>query len=332
MGAAALVDAAGIAGLFNAIDRVADATGAPLEEAKAADTASLRDAIGIDEFAVAQKGGGGLTMSHLDSPAGMSMLEEATGAVNRPMMGVFNNLVIYRQDVAQNSMGTIVPDLATGWSWNEEGTELTLPVRQGVKWHDGRPLTAGDVKCTWALLLGKSAEHLRPNPPQSWYPNLEEVIADGDYRVTFRLKRPQPSFIALLASGWSAVYPCHVSPRDMRGHPIGTGPFKFVEFKPNERIRVTRNPDYWKPGRPNLDGIDWVIVPSLSTRILGFIAGEFDQVFGVTIPLLRDLQIEAPRAVLEGFPANLPRTLLVNRTRPPFDNPELRRATALALG
>ena len=96
--------------------------------------------------AVAQKSGGVLTMSHFDSPASMSMLEEATGAVNRPMMGVFNNLVIYRQDVAQNSMGTIVPDLATGWSWNEEGTELTLPVRQDVKWHDRRPLTAGDVK------------------------------------------------------------------------------------------------------------------------------------------------------------------------------------------
>ena len=288
-------------------------------------------AVSAAPTAVAQKSGGVLTMSHFDSPASMSMLEEATGAVNRPMMGVFNNLVIYRQDVAQNSMGTIVPDLATGWSWNEEGTELTLPVRQGVKWHDGRPLTAGDVKCTWDLLLGKSTEQLRLNPRKSWYQNLEEVIADGDYRVTFRLKRPQPSFIALLASGWSVVYPCHVSPRAMRGHPIGTGPFKFVEFKPNERIRVARNPDYWKPGRPNLDGIDWVIVPSLSTRILGFIAGKFDQVFGVTIPLLRDLQSEAPRAVCEVFPANLPRTLLVNRTRPPFDNPELRRAMALAL-
>ena len=71
-------------------------------------------------------------MSHFDSPASMSMHEEATGAVNRPMMGVFNNLVMYRQDVAQNSMASIVPDLATTWSWSEEGTELTMPLRQGV--------------------------------------------------------------------------------------------------------------------------------------------------------------------------------------------------------
>jgi peptide/nickel transport system substrate-binding protein len=54
---------------------------------------------------------------------------------------------------------------------------------------------------------------------------------NGEYEVTFRLKRPQPSFLALLASGWSPVYPCHVLPREMRAHPIGTGPFKFVEFR-----------------------------------------------------------------------------------------------------
>ena len=200
--------------------------------------------------AFAQKQGGILRMSHFDSPASMSMHEEATGAVNRPMMGVFNNLVMFDQHVAQNSMGSIVPDLATGWSWNEEGTELTLPLRHDVKWHDGRPFTAKDVKCTWDLLTGKSAEKLRLNPRQSWYRNLEEVTTNGDFEAAFHLKRPQPSFLALLASGWSPVYPCHVSPRDMRAHPIGTGPFKFVEFRPNEYIRVMRNPDYWKPGRP----------------------------------------------------------------------------------
>jgi peptide/nickel transport system substrate-binding protein len=177
-------------------------------------------------------------------------------------------------------------DLATAWSWNEEGTKLTLPLRQGVKC-DGKPFTAKDVKCTWDLLTGRSAEKLRLNPRKTWYANLEEVTTNGDNQVTFRLKRPQPSFLALLASGWSPVYPCHVSPRDMRAHPIGTGPFKFVEFRPNERIRVARNPVYWKPGRPYLDGIEWPIVPSLATRILGFVAGSFDQVFGVTIPLLQ---------------------------------------------
>src|SRR5215470_17020043 len=135
-------------------------------------------------------------------------------------------------------------------------------------------------------------------------------------RSPFRLKRPQPSFLALLASGWSPVYPCHVLPRDMRSHPVGTGPFKFVEFRPNERIRVARNPEYWKSDRPYLDGIEWRIVPSLATRILGFVAGSFDQLFGVTFPLLQDLKSQAPQAVCDVFPANLPRTLLKQSHHP----------------
>ena len=76
--------------------------------------------------AVAQKPGGILRAGHFDSPASMSMLEESTLAVNRPVMGVFNNLVMFEQQVAQNSPQSIVPDLATEWSWNEEGTELTI--------------------------------------------------------------------------------------------------------------------------------------------------------------------------------------------------------------
>src|SRR6266851_5289805 len=85
--------------------------------------------------AIAQKAGGNLKIGHFDSPASVSMLEESTAAVNRPMMGVFNNLVLYDQHVAQNSPKSIVPELATSWSWNEEGTALTMPLRQGVKWH-----------------------------------------------------------------------------------------------------------------------------------------------------------------------------------------------------
>ena len=292
---------------------------------------SLVLTMSVGEAAIAQKQGGILRMSHFDSPASMSLHEEATAAANRPMMGVFNNLVMYKQDVPQNSMQSIVPDLAVSWSWSEEGAELTFQLRQSVKWHDGKPFTAQDVKCTWDTLTGKSENKLRLNPRKSWYRNLEEVRVNGDYEVTFRLKRPQPSFLALLASGWSPIYPCHVAPRDMRTRPMGTGPFKFVEFKPNEVIRVTRNPDYWKQGRPHLDGIEYTIIPNLATRILGFVSDKFDTVAGVTVPLLKDVKSQAPLAVCEVVPTNVPRTLLVNPAAPPFDNRDLRRAMALSL-
>ena len=207
---------------------------------------SLLLSLAAGNTALAQKAGGILKMYNFDSPPSMSILEEATQASQGPMMGVFNNLVMFDPHVKQNSLATIVPDLATGWTWNEDGTAVTLPLRQGVKWHDGKPFTAKDVQCTWDLILEKSADKLRFNPRKSIYKNLDRVVANGDYEVTFYLKRPQPAFLNLVAGGFSAIYPCHVAPAQMRQHPIGTGPFKFVEFKPNEsikgRTRITGNP------------------------------------------------------------------------------------------
>jgi peptide/nickel transport system substrate-binding protein len=139
------------------------------------------------------------------------------------MMGVFNNLVIYRQDVAQNSMASIVPNLATGWSWNEERTELTLPLRQGVRWHDGKPFTARDVKCTWDLLTGRSTEKLRLNPRNTWYSNLEEVTADGEHEVAFRLKRPQPSLSGHSPGRPRPVEYHHIRRRPSRSHSPPSG-------------------------------------------------------------------------------------------------------------
>ncbi len=283
--------------------------------------------------ALAQKSGGILRTWDFDSPASMSILEESTIAAERPMMGVFNNLVLFDQHVQQNSLKSIVPELAKSWNWNEEGTELTMPLQEGVKWHDGKPFTAADVKCTWDLLTGKAADKLRINPRKSWYRNLEEVRVDNDHQVTFRLKQPQPSFLALLATGWSPIYPCHVPPREMRSRPIGTGPFKFVEFKPNQSITVARNPDYWKKGRPYLDGIEYTIIKDPSTARLAFAAGKFDMSwpYNITVPVLKDIQSQAPTAQCELTSTNVNRTVIINRTAPPFDNADLRRAVSLAL-
>ena len=120
--------------------------------------ASLLVALAVTGPALAQKPGGILKMYSPDSPASMSVHEEATFVAEGPMMGVFNNLVMFDQHVKQNSQDSIVPDLATGWSWNEDGTDLTLPLREGVSWHDRKPFTAQDVRCTYDLLTGKSTD------------------------------------------------------------------------------------------------------------------------------------------------------------------------------
>ena len=174
-------------------------------------------------MAFAQKAGGVLKLPHFDSPASMSILEEGSISAIMPIIGVFNNLVLFDQHVLQNREESIVPELATGWSWSEDGTELSFKLRQGVKWHDGKPFTAADVKCTYDLLTGKATEKLRLNYREAWFFNIDKVTTSGDSDVTFHLKQRQPALISLLASGYSPVYPCHVSAREMRSRPIGGG-------------------------------------------------------------------------------------------------------------
>jgi peptide/nickel transport system substrate-binding protein len=297
-------------------------------------TGTLLLALITGNAALAEKQGGILKIEMPDSPPSMSILEEVTLLTRLTMMGVFNNLVMFDQHVKQASLQSIVPDLASSWTWNEDGTGLTFALRQGVKWHDGKPFTAKDVQCTWDLLLEKSSDKLRVNPLKSYYRNLEEVSTNGDYEVTFHLKRPQPAFLMVLADVGSAIYPCHVPAREMRGHPIGTGPFKFVEFKPNESIKVTRNLDYWKKDRPYLDGIEYTIIRDRSTATLAFIAGKFDMTWDhlLSVPRLKDVRSQRPDAICELTPeGGVNRHLLVNRDVPPFDSPDLRRAMALSL-
>src|SRR5256885_2001372 len=144
---------------------------------------------------------------------------------------------MFDQHAPQNSLQSIVPDLASSWSLSEDGKELTFKLRQGVKWHDGKPFTAKDVQCTWDMITGQSSEKLRVNPRQSWYPNLASAGGKFD-------------------RAWQGI---------------------------------------------------------------------------MSIPLMKQLKEQEPNAECTVVPWNIPRQLIVNRSKPPFDNPELRRAMALTL-
>ena len=279
------------------------------------------------------KHGGVLRIQHRETPPSLSIYEEATFSVNIPMMAVFNNLIDYDQHKPQNSMDDIQPELATSWAWDKVGTALTFKLRQGVKWHDGKPFTANDVKCTFDLVLGKAKDKFRKNPRKGWYDNVADVSVDNEFQATFHLKRPQPSLLAMLASGYSPIYPCHVSAAQMRTHPIGTGPFKFVELKQNELIKFVKNPDYWKKGLPYLDGIEYSIIKNRATTVLAFVAGKVDMVFPthLTPALIADVKKQDPTAVCDLEPINVSTNLIINRDKPPFDNIELRKAMAMSL-
>ena len=219
-------------------------------------------AFAIASPAMAQKTGGVLKIQHMDSPPSASIHEEATVSVAVPFMSLYNNLVMFDQHVAEEQprIGRARPRHQVGHG-RDGNTSWSSPLREGVKWHDGKPFSAKDVACTFDLLLGGEASKLRRNPRSSWCTNVEKVTADSDTQATFHLKAPQPSLLALLASGYTPIYPCHMPPDQMRRRPVGTGPFKLAEFKMNEGIKLTKNPDYWKKGRPYLDGIEFTIMP-----------------------------------------------------------------------
>ena len=289
--------------------------------------------VGVSGVAHAQKAGGTLHVLLPDTPPGPSLLEEITASAVVPFMSVFNNLVIYDQSVARNTFESIRPELATAWTVSADGREVTFSLRQGVKWHDGKPFTAADVRCTFDLLMEKGEAKLRRNPRGVWFENVAEVTADNDFQVTFHLKESQPSLLAFLAAGWSVIYPCHVSPAQMRRHPIGTGPFKFVELKSNEVARVEKNRDYWKPGRPYLDAIEYPIIANRATRMLAFTAGRAEMTFpaDVTVPLLKDIQQQVPAAQCTLRPLGVTYNLIINRDTPPFNDARARTALALTL-
>lgn len=284
--------------------------------------------------AAAQKSGGVLKSYVWDNPPSASIHEEATISTVFPFMPVFNNLVLFDQTKSEAGLDTIVPDLGKSWTLDDAKTKLTFKLEEGVSWHDGKPFTAEDVKCTFDLVSGlKKSEDFRKNPRRVWYHNLKEVTTNGANEVTFHLNAPQPSFLALLASGYSPVYPCHVAQRDMRTKPVGTGPFKFGELKRGELVRLVKNPTYWKKGKPLLDGIDYRIIDNRSTRILAFVAKDVDLTFvsDVTVAGLKDVKAQAPEANCQFVPSNNTINMIVNSGAAPFDNPKVRKAMALAL-
>lgn len=285
--------------------------------------------------ATAQKRGGTLRLYQLDNPPSASLHEESTITSITPFSGIYNNLVMFDPFKPQEGLDTIVPDLAEHWSWDASSTRLTFKLRQGVKWHDGKAFTAKDVQCTWRMLIGKAdaASDFRRNPRAVWWSQIQDISVTGDHEVTFELKQPQPSLLVLLASSLSPVYACHVPQQVMRTRPIGTGPFKFAEFRRGDMIRLVRNPDYFKKDRPYLDEITFKIIESQATRLLAFQTGEFDITFpsDVHVPLFKDLQARAPKAVCKMSSTGTLTTLLVNRLNEPFSRKEVRDAVSLAI-
>jgi peptide/nickel transport system substrate-binding protein len=284
--------------------------------------------------AFAQKYGGVLKAVHRENPPSLLPHEWATMSSSWPVMPVYNNLVSYNPDHAVDSADDLTGELAEKWAWSNAGKTLTFTLRRGVMWHDGQPFTSADVKYTFDLIRGANPERkLRSSPRKLWFEQVESITTNGDYEVSFNLKRRQPSLLSMTASGYMMVIPAHVDLASLRTTAIGTGPFMLKEYLIEQRIVLEKNPHYFVPGRPYLDGISYVIIRDPSARATALATGQIDLFFPQEgTPGIRDQvksafpQVVIQTVVQEGF-----YNIVVNTQKPPFNDLKLRQAVNYAL-
>ena len=270
-----------------------------------------------------------------DLAQGFSIHETSTISTVWPAAPCFNNLVTFDPMKKQESLDTVVGDLAEKWSWQDGYRNLVFFLRKGVKWHDGQAFTSKDVKYTFDMVRGApdAQGKLRLDPRKDWYANVEAIEAPDPYTVVFRLKRPQPSLLLMLASGYSPVYPAHVPPATFRTTCVGTGPFKVKEWKRGEYLDYVRNPDYFLKGRPYLDGLHYVIIKERGTRFAALQAGRLDVAFPGegTKAIAEQTKQGQPKLRMTVTSTNVNYNMILNNKKPPFDNVNVRRAISFAI-
>jgi peptide/nickel transport system substrate-binding protein len=244
---------------------------------------------------------------------------------------VMINKVIFPGLVRPNEQLQPTPDLALSWTASKDGLEYTFALRPGVKWHDGHPFTAADVKFTFDQILDlKSGSRLRSD-----FAAIAGVALLDSLTVRFRLHAPFAPFLALL--GYNAgIIPAHLlkgrrltdAVDFSRARPVGTGPFKVVSSTPGSAIILERNADYYGDV-PKLERMVFKIVPDVNVQVAQLRAGELDVILvePANLPSLeRDRRVvvrEAP--VVQHFYVGF------NQRQRLFASPLVRRALGYAV-
>src|SRR2546430_11024615 len=200
------------------------------------------------------KSGGVLNMMLREELSqGFSIHETSTISTVWPAMPCLNNLVLFDPLKKTESVDTIIGELAEKWSWQDNYRNLGSFLPKGVKWHDGQPFTSRDVKGTFDMVreTADAPAELPINPRKDWYANVEAIEAPDTHTIVFRLKRPQPSFLMLLASGYTPIYAAHLPPASYRPGCTGTGPFTLKEGRTGDERRSVKAPDHFARGRPH---------------------------------------------------------------------------------
>lgn len=281
--------------------------------------------------ALAQTKGGTLNMIVQPEPPVIVTAINQQGPTQFVAGKIYESLLTYSTDLKSQ------PGLAKSWEASSDGLTYTFHLQDNVKWHDGKPFTADDVVFTLSDMLPKT--HARARVILNKF--VDSVQASDPKTVVIKLKSPFPAFMLMFEPGFAPMMPKHIyagtdymtNPANQK--PIGTGPFVFKEWKRGEYIKLVRNPDYWKPGKPYLDELVFNVIPDAASRAVAFERGSVDVLRGgdvdnVDIKRLRALpKVEYTTAGWEMFSPQA--YLIFNMRKPPFDNLKVRQAVMAAI-
>lgn len=225
------------------------------------------------------------------------------------------------------------PDLATSWSVSADGTVWTFDLRPDVRFHDGTPFDAAAVVFSFERQI--VSDHTAHEPDFVWarsYHNIKHIKALTPLRVQFEIDRPYAPFLANLAIGPAAI----VSPTAVKKwgtkfgrHPVGTGPYRFLEWIPGDRITLERNDDYWDQ-RAKIRYLVMLLLPAARQRMQALESGAADIIQQLAPDDVQLVRLD-PDLRLVSAPAALVAYLALNTQRRPLDDPRIRRALAHAI-
>src|SRR5262252_3072585 len=282
--------------------------------------AALLSASGRTAWAQGQpKKGGVLRVATVDKPVNM----DPGYAQLYSSLQVYQN--VYNKLVYVDESGQFVPGLAKAWKQESERTWL-FDLVDNATFHNGEPFTAKDVAFTFTRILDSKNKL----PMRVFFSPIERVEAVGQYQARFHLSRPFGPFFAMLSSATEVVNEKALSEKDPKLFPVGTGPYKFVEWVKDDHITLERWEKYHRPGRPYLDKIIFYAPADDTVRLTGLQTGRFNWI--QTVPPQRIPELERGRdpKASAGRPY-LPFYLNLNATKPPFNDKRLRQAIAWAI-
>ncbi|HEX7124864.1 MAG TPA: ABC transporter substrate-binding protein [Thermodesulfobacteriota bacterium] len=261
----------------------------------------------------APRPGGAVTVAALANPDGLDPHRSPADSTFIITMNIFDSLV------ATNARGELLPGLAERWDISRDGLTYTFELRRGVTFHDGKPLTSADVKYSLARMAEKGR-----SPHAADYAVIARVETPSPTTVAITLSRPSARFLSDLAYGWAAIVP-EGAGDGLARRPIGTGPFRFVEWVPDSHIKLVKNARYFVPGRPYLDEVLFKVIPDETARVTALRAGEIDITERIPPQMVEELRANRSLRV-ETYPSNTLSELAINAARKPFDDLRVRRA------